>query len=80
MQKVFNVFSTVAFVGVVTIAAGVGYVAINRETITERIKTQVTEQITDAIKGALPGALGGGIPEVPSGGALNTPGVPSLPF
>ena len=80
MQKVFNLFSTVAFLGVVTIGAAVGYVAINRESITERVKTEVTEQVTNAIKGALPGALGGGIPEVPSGGALNTPGVPSLPF
>ena len=80
MQKVFNVFSTVAFLGIVTIGAGVGYVANNRESIIERVKAQVAEQIADAVTGAVGGALGGGLPEVPSGGALDTPGIPSLPF
>ena len=80
MQKVFNVFSTVAFLGVVTIAAGVGYVAVNRESIIDRVKAQVTEQVTEAVTGALGGALGGSLTEIPSGGALDTPGIPSLPF
>ena len=80
MQKVFNLFSTVAFVGVVAIAGTVGYVVANRENITERIKTQITEQVTDAVTGALGGALGGSITEIPSGGSGGTPGLPSLPF
>ena len=72
MQKVFNVFSTVAFLGVVTIGAGVGYVYVNKDAIVEGIKETAMEQVTEALPGLLGGALGGDI-----NGGLPTPGVGS---
>ena len=72
MQKVFNVFSTVAFVGVLAIGGAAGYVVLNKEAITDNVKSQITGMITDAVGGAvgdLPNLVGGG----PSDAGLPVP-------
>ena len=83
MQKVFNLFSTVAFVGVVAIGAGAGYVYVNKDAIVENVKGQAMEAVTEALPGLLGGALGGGIPApgggpggTGAGGSLAVPGSP----
>ena len=87
MQKVFNVFSTVAFLGVVTIAGGAGYVYVNKDAIVDGIKeaamAQVSEALPGLVGGALGGSLGGGIPSPGGGpagsgigGSLPVPGSP----
>ena len=83
MQKVFNLVSTVAFVGVVAIGAGAGYVYVNKDAIVENVKGQAMEAVTEALPGLLGGALGGGIPApgggpggTGAGGSLAVPGSP----
>ena len=81
MQKLFNVFSTVSFVGVLAIGGAAGYVYLNQEAITDKVKEQVTTMITDAVGGAvgdLPNLVGGGggglpAPSSPAGGGLPVP-------
>ena len=78
MQKVFNLFSTVAFVGVVAIGAAGGYVYVNRASITENVKSQLMEAVSGAIAdqiGDLGNLGGGGIPAPasPAGGGLPVP-------
>jgi len=73
MKIIFNIMSTVSFLGVLTIAGGGVYVYANQEVIKDNIKAQVMEAITSA----LPGALGGGLPEVPSVGGSSP--IPSAP-
>ena len=82
MQKVFNVFSTISFVGVLAIGGAAGYVYLNQETLAEKAKEQVTQMITDAVSGAvgdLPNLMGdgggGGIPapSSPAGSGLPVP-------
>ncbi len=78
MQKVFNVFSTISFVGVLAIGGAVGYVYLNQETLAEKAKEQVTQMITDAVSGAvgdLPNMVGGGLPapSSPAGSGLPVP-------
>ena len=82
MQKVFNLFSTVSFVGILAIGGAAGYVYLNQEEITEQVKTQVTQMITDAVGGAvgdLPNLMGGGdvggipAPSSPAGSGLPVP-------
>ena len=83
MQKVFNLFSTVAFLGVVAIGGAAGYVYLNQEAIVEDIKEAAMEAVTDALPGLIGGGLGGGIPApgggpagTGSGGSLSIPGAP----
>ena len=82
MQKVFNLFSTVAFLGVVAIGAGAGYVYVNKDTIVETVKEAAMAQVTEALPGLVGGALGGGgglgIPSG-SGGPVGTGLGGSLP-
>ena len=59
MQKVFNLFSTVAFLGVVAIGAGAGYVYVNKDAIVEGVKEAAMEQVTEALPGLIGGSLGG---------------------
>ena len=73
MRIIFNIMSTVSFLGVLAIAGGGYYVYANQEAIKDNIKTQITEAITSA----LPDLLGGGLPEVPSvGGSSSIPSAP----
>ena len=71
MQKVFNLFSTVAFLGVVTIGGVAGYVYVNKDAIVENVKGQAMEAVTEALPGLLGGGLGGGLP-TPGGGPAGT--------
>mgnify|MGYP003147022724 CR=1 FL=1 len=86
MQKVFNVFSTISFVGVLAIGGAAGYVYLNQESIKERITIEITGLISDAVGGAmgdLPGLLNGDVkgemvptlpaPSSPSGTGLPVP-------
>ena len=61
MQKVFNFFSTVAFLGVVAIGAGAGYVYVQKDAIIESVKEAAMEEVTNALPGLVGGALGGGL-------------------
>ena len=73
MKIIFNIMSTVSFLGVLTIAGGGIYVYANQETI----KSNIQERITEALTEALPDILGGGVPEVPSvGGDAPIPSAP----
>ena len=78
MQKVFNLFSTVAFVGVVAIGAGAGYVYVNQDAIVDGVKEQAMEAVTDALPGLIGGSLGGGLP-APGGGPVGTGAGGGLP-
>ena len=78
MQKLFNLFSTVSFVGVLAIGGAAGYVYLNKDAITEQVKSQVMEAVTGAISEQLGdlGNLGGGgipAPSSPAGGGLPVP-------
>ena len=76
MQKLFNVFSTVAFVGVLAIGGAAGYVYLNQEAITDNVKSQITGMITDAVGGAvgdIPNLVGGG----PADGGIPAPSSPA---
>ena len=90
MQKVFNLFSTVAFLGVVAIGAGAGYVYVQKDAIIESVKEAAMEEVTNALPGLVGGALGGGVggglpsgdtplPGASSGGTGGLP-VPGLGF
>ena len=71
MQKVFNLFSTVAFLGVVAIGGAAGYVYVNKDAITADIKEAAMEAVTEALPGLVGGSLGGGLP-TPGGGPAGT--------
>ena len=78
MQKLFNLFSTVSFVGVLAIGGAAGYVYLNKDAITDQVKSQVMEAVTGAISEQLGdlGNLGGGgipAPSSPAGGGLPVP-------
>ena len=76
MQKVFNVFSTISFVGVLAIGGVAGYVYLNKDALVDKAKSQVTNMITDAVGGAvgdLPNLMGGGAP----GGGIPAPSSPA---
>ena len=80
MQKVFNVFSTISFVGVLAIGGVAGYVYPNKDALVDKAKSQVTNMITDAVGGAvgdLPNLMGGGggipAPSSPAGSGLPVP-------
>ena len=90
MQKVFNLFSTVAFLGVVAIGAGAGYVYVQKDAIIESVKEAAMEEVTNALPGLVGGALGGGaggllpsgdspLPGASSGGNGGLP-IPGLGF
>ena len=78
MQKVFNLFSTVAFLGVVAIGAGAGYVYVNKDAIIDNVKEAAMEQVTEALPGLIGGSLGGGLP-VGGGGPVGTGAGGGLP-
>ena len=78
MQKLFNLFSTVSFVGVLAIGGAAGYVYVNKDAITENVKSQVMEAVTGALSEQLGdlGSLGGGglpAPSSPAGTGLPVP-------
>ena len=81
MKVLFNIMTTVSFVGVVSIIGGGYYVYSQRDALIDNVRQQVTEAAIDGVAEALPGMMGGdaAIPEVPSVDAgvpttLPTPG------
>ena len=79
MKLLFNIMTTVSFLGVVSIAAGGAYVYVNKDAITENVKGQIERAITEAV-------LGEAVPTLPgvggdSGGSTGLP-VPNpvVPF
>ena len=81
MKVLFNIMTTVSFVGVVSIIGGGYYVYSQRDALIDNVRQQVTEAAIAGVTDALPGLLGGdtAIPEVPSADAgipttLPTPG------
>ncbi len=87
MQKVFNVFSTISFVGILAIGGAVGYVYLNQDSIKARIQSELTGMIGDAVAdglGDLPGLLDGDVkgemvPTLPAPSSPVGSGVP-VPF
>ena len=54
MKVLFNIMTTVSFVGVVSIIGGGAYVYANKDAIVDNIKQQVVEAATGAVTDALP--------------------------
>ena len=79
MQKLFNLFSTVAFIGVVAIGAGAGYVYVNKDTIVDSVKEAAMDSVTEALPGLIGGGLGGSLP-APGGGPAGTGAGGGLPL
>ena len=81
MKTIFNIMTTISFLGVVTIGAGAGYLYVNRESLAEKVKAQVTARVTEAVSEAVTGALGGSMMGADVGSSMpSTPSVPALPF
>ncbi len=85
MKLLFNIFSTVSFIGVVGIVGGGAYVFVNKDAIIDNVKEAAIEQVMEALPGMMSGALPGGdlagdlpISGEAGGGGLPIPG--GLPF
>ena len=85
MQKIINVLALTSFAVSAGVVAGGSYLYVQREAITENIKSQIMKGVSEAISSELGdlGSLGGGElnSEVP-GVSGDTPGasIPSVPF
>ena len=66
MKVLFNIMTTVSFVGVVSIIGGGYYVYSQRDALIDNVRQQVTEAAIDGVSEALPGLLDNAVPEVPS--------------
>ena len=80
MQKVINLLAVLGFVGSASVIGGGVYVYVQRDAITENIKSQIMEGVAGAISeqiGDLGSLGGGGLPSAPSGGEATT--LPSFP-
>lgn len=78
MQKVINVVALLSGLVSLTVVGTTGYVYLNRESITERVKERITKSVTEAVTRALPGIVDNAMPEVPklpsaTGGAIPLP-------
>ena len=79
MKLLFNIFSTVSFLGMAGIVGGGIYVYVNKDAIIDNVKEIAIEQVKESLPELLSGALGGGgLPgaDMPSvgGGTTNLPG------
>ena len=88
MKLLFNIFSTVSFLGMIGIVGAGPYVYVQKDAIIESVKEAAMEEVTKALPGLLQGSLGGDLP-IPGGeqgeaglpmpgGGLPIPG--GLPF
>ena len=70
MKLLFNIFSTVSFLGMAGIVGGGIYVYVNKDAIIDNVKEIAIEQVKESLPELLSGALGGGLPDtdIPSGG------------
>jgi hypothetical protein len=64
MKILFNIMSTVSFLGIVAIAGGGAYVYVQKDALIEQAKEAAMEEVTAALPGLLSGALGGGTTDV----------------
>ena len=81
MKLLFNILSTVSFLGMVGIVGGGTYVYVQRDAIIDGVKEAAMESVMAALPGLIEGSLGGDLP-IPGGdsgsGDLPVPG--GLPF
>ena len=81
MKLLFNILSTVSFLGMVGIVGGGTYVYVQRDAIIDSVKEAAMEEVTKALPGLISGSMGGDLP-IPGGdsgsGDLPVPG--GLPF
>ena len=77
MQKVFNVLTTVSFVGVVAIIGSGAYVYSQREVIADRVKARIMEGVAEVVEDSIVSGFDVPAPAVPSSPAGN--GIP-VPF
>ena len=88
MKLLFNILSTVSFLGMVGIIGGGTYVYVQRDAIIDSVKAAAMESVTEALPGLLEGGLTESIPggeNLPSweGGEQGEAGLPvpgGLPF
>ena len=81
MKLLFNIFSTVSFLGVLGIVGGGTYVYVQKDAIIDSVKQAAMEEVTKALPDLLSGSLGGDLP-VPGGeqGEAGLPVPGGLPF
>ena len=81
MKLLFNILSTVSFLGMVGIVGGGTYVYVQRDAIIDSVKAAAMESVTEALPELLEGSLGGDLP-IPGGdsGAGDLPVPGGLPF
>ena len=81
MKLLFNILSTVSFLGMVGIVGGGTYVYVQRDAIIDSVKEAAMESVTEALPGLLEGSLGGDLP-IPGGeqGEAGLPVPGGLPF
>ena len=81
MKLLFNILSTVSFLGMVGIVGGGTYVYVQRDAIIDSVKQAAMESVTEALPGLLEGSLGGDLP-IPGGeqGEAGLPVPGGLPF
>ena len=81
MKLLFNIFSTISFLGMVGIVGGGTYVYVQRDAIIDSVKEAAMESVTEALPGLLEGSLGGDLP-IPGGeqGEAGLPVPGGLPF
>ena len=84
MQKVINLLAVLGFVGSASVIGGGVYVYVQREAITENIKSQIMEGVAGAISeqigdlGSITGGVGA-LPEAPSAPGGGGSSLPSFP-
>ncbi len=76
MKILFNIMSTVSFLGIVAIAGGGTYVYVQKDALIEQAKEAAMAEVTAALPGLLSGSLGGGaaglVPDVSGSGVGST--------
>lgn len=76
MRKIIDGLAIFAGVVSLAIVGTGGYVYLQREEITENVKSRVTKAITAALKDALPVAIDAEVPKIPK---ATGPAIPTLP-
>ena len=81
MKLLFNILSTVSFLGMVGIVGGGTYVYVQRDAIIDGVKEAAMESVMEALPELLESSLGGDLP-IPGGeqGEAGLPVPGGLPF
>ena len=88
MKILFNILSTVSFLGIVAIVGGGTYVYVQKDALIAQAKEAAMAEVTAALPGLLSGALGGStsglVPDVGGDGAAGAASsiipIPSAPL